>query len=628
MEVMTTCTLDCPDRCSILCSPGERGLRLRGNPDHPYTRGFTCAKIRRYPGRLKSVHRIREPWIRTGDHFRSISWEAALDEVCEALSKARAEPGSTLLLRGAGSMGVSKAYADQVFGLLGARRTRGSLCDSAGIAALEADAGALDMNDPAQLDRADAIVLWGKNPLASSIHTAAQVVSARKRRCRVLAVTPDASAVRTLAERVIRVRPGTDRFLALAVSKLLLDRGGVVPWERAANRAEFERLLEQNPLADLLDASGTTPEEAQALADLYGRSPRTATIVGWGVQRHSRGGENLRAVHALAFLAGTLGVPGGGLYYNIPSSRHLPRPPVPPPAAPPLSLPALARELPAAKPPVSFLWISCSNFLNAGPDAKAGREAFEKIPTVVAVDAFWTETARRARVVLPAALWLEEEDVVGSYWYNGIGAVRRVVEPPEGCRTDFEIVRELAWRLGVPSPYERVDDWLAACLPEGRPGLEALRERGFALRPWPPVAWSDRFAHPDGRFRFLDRVSPERKGGEGRPFTLLTLIRTEALHSQWLPEEQKGSLPVRMHPERAAALGLEQDTPVRVVSAAGELEAVLHLDPNLHPEAVACPRGGWVSLGLGVNEATEIALTDLGGGAAYYSTHVRVERAG
>lgn len=91
------------------------------------------------------------------------------------------------------------------------------------------------------------------------------------------------------------------------------------------------------------------------------------------------------------------------------------------------------------------------------------------------------------------------------------------------------------------------------------------------------------------------------------------------------PEEQEGPLTIRLHPAKAAAHRLEEGSHVRIVGRTGALEGVLRLDPGLHEPAVACPRGGWIEHGLGVNVATEAAVTDLGDGAAYYSTMVRIE---
>jgi len=630
--LVTTCTLDCHDQCSICCVWQDSRLRLRGNPGHPYTRGFTCAKIHRYPGRLTSPHRIREPWVKRGGQFQPVGWDEALALVAERLSAAlAADPRSVLWYRGSGAKGVTKAFTDYLFASLGAPGLRGGLCDEAGCAALTADTGMLDMNDPAELDAAETIVLWGKNPRASTVHLAAQASRARRRGVRVIAINPDLAGVASLADESILVRPGTDRYLASACAKLLLERGAerCAP-EQAANAGAYRALLAAQTVPALLELCGVGREVLDRLVEAYRSTPRVATVVGWGVQRYPWGGATVRAIHGLTFLAGTLSTPGGGLYFSIPSSRHLPRPQpglVPPPR---LSLPELARELPRAAPPIRFFWLACANLLNQAPDTKRLREAVSGVETVVAVEGFWTETARRADVVLPPTLWLEEEDLVGSYWRNSVALARRVVAPPAGCRPDFDILLELASRLGVHTPFASAQEWQRACLPPGGPTLDALRRSNWVDLPCPRVAWQDGFAHADGRFHLLTDLGPAAAPEDPQhPLRLISAVSRRSLHSQLLPEEQlRTPWPIRFHPQVAEALGVGPGDPVRLVSRAGELEGAAHLDPQVHPQAVCCPRGGWVGLGVGVNAVTTVQVTDLGESAAYYDTRVRLERVG
>lgn len=646
----TSCALDCPDRCAVLVDwtgLQDRDLRLSGDPAHPFTNGLLCRKIHRYPDRLTSPQRILHPWMRTAGRsgpFRPATWDEAMNAAVGAITRARAEdPASVLAIRSMGSMGAGKDFADYLFGRLGARDVTGSLCDIAGIEAVKADAGSLSMNHPSEIDRAEVIVLWGKNPRASSIHTAAQIVGARRRGTRVIAVTPDASGIRGLADQTIRVRPGRDRFLALAVAKLLLPEVRP-PWERASGREEFETLLSRFSVADLVAACDVSEADARALAAGYAAGPRVATIVGWGVQRYATGGETVRALHALSFLAGSLGGKGGGFYFNVSSAgrfvgidRLLREAAAPQRRTPALRLPLLGKELPTADPPVRVAWLAATNIISQGLDSHALRAAFEGVETVVAVEAFWTETARAATIVLPPALWLEEEDVVGSLWTGELAAVRRIVGPPKGCRTDFEILQDLATRLGISTPYRSLDEWLCARLPGGEHQLKKLRAKGWIDSAGESVAWRNGFDHSDGRFHLLSSMTPvsEADGRDGseveapidaeHPLHLLTLIRREAMHSQMTSEEQAVPLAVRLHPATAAAHRLGEGAPVRIVGRAGALEGMLRLDPGLHEDAVACPRGGWIEHGQGVNVATEAAVTDLGDGAAYYSTMVRVE---
>ena len=205
LDVTTTCTLDCPERCSIICHREGGSLLLRS------------------------------------DRFIPVDWETAYSDICQHLEEALgSSPASAVHLRGSGSLGASKAFTDRVFTELGARGARGSLCAAAGDLAVTLDTGALHMNDPRSIDRVEAIVPWSKNPSSCSIHTATQVRRARRRGVPVVSVNPDAGALDGLSDAVVQPRPGSDRHLALAVAKLfLLKTTRDVPWLAAANSGAF-----------------------------------------------------------------------------------------------------------------------------------------------------------------------------------------------------------------------------------------------------------------------------------------------------------------------------------------------------------------------------------------------------
>ncbi|TLN23973.1 hypothetical protein FDZ71_02300, partial [bacterium] len=213
-----------------------------------------------------------------------------------------------------------------------------------------------------------------------------------------------------------------------------------------------------------------------------------------------------------------------------------------------------------------------------------------------------------------------------SMW-DEISMSKKIVPPPEGVKTDFQVMSELAARIGVNTGFDTKEKWLSACLPEEGPTLSELREEIIYEFDGPKVAWADGFGHEDGKFRLLTELSPEEAPDPKHPLKLISHVRSDAIHSQILPEEQKAILPARLSPSTAAKFGLEGGSLARLVSRTGELECEIHLDDGVHPECVAVPRGGWGSLGRGVNEITEPLVTDLGDCAAFYSTGVRIEPA-
>ena len=223
---ITACTLDCPDTCSLLILEDAWGKpRVAGNPDHPFTGGFTCRKSRRFFERLQSPSRITEPLLRRGDAWESIGWGRALDLCAEKIQELRNEPASILHFHGEAAKGVLQQAAKLFFGLLGSSEVRGSLCDAAGYLACVADFGSRKNHDITDLLNARRIVNWGKDLSRSSVHTAALVAEARRRGTKVLTISPGGDGNEAFTDVFVRIKPGTDRFLAAGVIKLLLERG-------------------------------------------------------------------------------------------------------------------------------------------------------------------------------------------------------------------------------------------------------------------------------------------------------------------------------------------------------------------------------------------------------------------
>ncbi|MBT8368432.1 MAG: molybdopterin-dependent oxidoreductase, partial [Deltaproteobacteria bacterium] len=221
-STITACTMDCPDACSLVVDRRrDDRISLRGNPDSPFTSGFTCPKIRGHIKRLQHPDRIRHPLLRVNQTWQRITWEAALDLCAQKIQALRSEPKSILHIKSEGAKGVLKAATALFFSILGSSRTKGSLCDAAGFMAYIYDFGSRKNNDINDLINADRIVNWGKDFYRSSIHTAAIIRKARRGGSRMLTISPGGDGNGAFSDERIRIRPGTDRFLAAAVIKLL-----------------------------------------------------------------------------------------------------------------------------------------------------------------------------------------------------------------------------------------------------------------------------------------------------------------------------------------------------------------------------------------------------------------------
>lgn len=630
----TSCTLDCPDTCSLLILEGDDGkLRLAGDPDHPFTAGFTCRKSKGFLRRLSSPNRITKPLLRRGKLWKPVTWETALNLCAEKIQHYRSEPASILHYHGEAAKGVLHQAARLFFALLGSTEVRGSLCDAAGYVACMADFGSRKNHDISDLLNARRIVNWGKDLSRSSVHTAGIVAEARRRGARVLTISPGGDGNEAYTDAFLRIRPGMDRFLAAGAIKVIEERSGVHEnilmhthgWDKFL---EIVRKQSIEKLASLCDIPVQAFEE---ISDFYSDAGPTATLIAAGLQRYLYGGENVRYINALALISGNIGCPGGGTYFHLHSKRNLnlnwTRPPERKPRRK-LLMPTIGRDiLNAADPPVRMIWVNASNFVNQAPESGLTAKAFEAIEFKVVVDAFMTDTAERADLLLPCALMLEQEDIVGSYLHSFVHFVERVQSPPGESRSDYWILSELGKRLDPPVNLPSPEECFRASLQSSSLSisLEELRARRYVRSNEPPVAYEGlRFDHPDGKYHFPTLLHEEAPAPEGFPYRLLTLIRREAVHSQILPEDHVSPPGVWVASDHPGLRDVDLDREVFLASPLGRIQVKVNILDGLHPEVVIYRRGDWMKLGCGANRLIPAGLTDMGGCAPFYSAYVRL----
>lgn len=637
METVTACTMDCPDSCSLVVTVDDKGnVRLRGNPDHPFTSGFVCPKIRDLPRRLRHPQRILKPMRRVGGRWQTMDWDGALDLCAAKIQELRSEPASILHFHGEGGKGVLKQANKLFFALLGASRTKGSLCDAAGFIAYLADFGSRMNNDITDLLNARRIINWGKDLSRSSIHTAALVRKARQGGTRVLTISPGGDGNGPFSDAFVRIRPGTDRFLAAAVVRLFVERRRVPDkvLGHTRNWEAFRDTLLGNGVEELLDTCEVTGGDLEEVFSWYAGSEPAATLVGAGVQRYGYGGENVRFINALALLSGNIGRSGGGSYFHLHALTNLnhdwskaasatPRRP--------LRMARIGREiLEAVAPPIKMIWINGSNMVNQAPDTHQTIRALERVPFKVVVDAFMTDTAERADLFLPCALMLEQEDIVASYLHHYVHHVTAALEAPGEARSDHWILSNLGKRLDPPVILPDPETCFRASLdaPYLDTSLEELRAGRFVRAKRPQVAYEGlRFDHQDGKYRFPETLHQERPAPEGFPLRLLTLVRKEAMHSQILPEDQAQTPDLWIAPESPGLHHLQTEGDVYLISPLGRLKVRVHTLAGLHPGAVLTRRGLWMKYGGGFNQLIGAGLSDIGNGAPFYDQYVRLENA-
>jgi len=634
-RTITACTMDCPDACSLAVDQGHNGrIVLKGNPDSPFTAGFTCSKIKGHIKRLQHPERIRHPLLRVDQGWQRVSWEQALGLCAQKIQALRSEPKSILHIKSEGAKGVLKAATGLFFSMLGSSRTLGSLCDAAGFMAYIHDFGSRKNNDINDLVNAARIVNWGKDFTRSSIHTAAIIRKARKGGTRMLTISPGGDGDDAFCDDRIRIRPGTDRFLAAAVIKRLGEKGRISPavLEHTARPQKFLDLISGCGLQELTRACQVDPGDVEKLLHWYRQDGPVATFVGTGLQRYRFGGENTRFINALALLSGNIGITGGGSYFHLHAYRNLSLDWISDPqkkSRRSFPIPTIAAEIQAAQnPPIKMLWVNGINVVNQAPDSHGIARAFESVDFKVVVDAFMNDTAQRADLVLPSTLMLEQEDVIGSYLHEYVQYVRPALKPPIEARDDFWILTEIGKRLDPPIRLPDAETCLRKALdsPHLQVTLEGLRQKGYARADRPAAAYAGlTFDHRDGKYRFPMILHPEPDADPAYPLRLLTLVRRQAIHSQILPEDHDDVPRAWVAPDSPALVPIDRRGNVYLASPLGRLKVKLDTMPGLHPEVVLCRRGDWMSRGGGINQLIGAGLTDLGSGAPFYDQYVRLE---
>jgi anaerobic selenocysteine-containing dehydrogenase len=637
--VKTTCNRDCPDACGIVATVTDgRIVKIQGDPDHPVTQGFLCYRTSRFLERQYDPDRVTTPLLRRNGAHRPVSWDDALDLIAEKMLRIKSESGGAAILnyRSGGTLGIMKFVNDAFFATFGPCAVKsGDICSGAGDAAQLTDFGEEDSNDLFDLLNAKTIVLWGKNPHVSNVHIVPVLKEARARGARIVMIDPVRHRGADLAQLYVQPRPGGDIALALGIARRLFESGKADPAAESYcdHLAAFRSLAFSRSAENWAELADVRSEELIDIADLYADGP-SAILVGWGLQRKANGSATVRLIDALGAISGNLGVSGGGVsfYYkrrgafDTSFGGKLGEPPRR------LAESLLGLEiLEATEPAIRMVWVTAGNPVAMLPDSLTVKRALETRELTVVVDAFLTDTARAAHVVLPTTTMLEDDDLVGAYGHHWLGEVRPVVPAPEGVKTDYAIARALAERLGLAEHFTAdVDTWKRRFLDkvsDKGASLEAIRD-GYVRNPLAPkVLFADRkFKTASGRVNLIQDADaePARPTAE-RPLLLMAFSTEKAQSSQWAhPRGHDGPAVATIHPESAA--GLTDGGTARVESELGSIEVRLKFDARQRRDVLLMAKGGWLHDGRCANALIPARTTDAGGGAIYYDTPVRLAR--
>jgi anaerobic selenocysteine-containing dehydrogenase len=673
--VRVVCAHDCPDMCSLLAEvEGGRVVRLRGDPEQPFTAGFACAKVGRDAELVHSPARLRTPLRRIGrkgeGQFAPITWDAALDEIAGRWRQIIAESGPLAILGYAYSAHQGQLNRGLLLGLFNAlgtsRLLAGTVCDTCCEEAWNMTVGPIGGADPESVGDSDLIVAWGADLVATNVHFWAKAEAAQRRGVPVVVIDPRRSRTARLADTHLPVRIGTDAALALGVMHILARDGLIDRDYIAARSVGFERLeadvLPRFPPARAAAITGLAVADIEAFAAQYGAAKRAFIRIGEGMTRLARGGEALRAVALLPGVTGGYGRRGGGALLMTAASCALnydairnPRsqPEGPGPAATRLVNHSRLGDalLHMDNPKLRALFIAANNPAVTCPDAGAVRRGLlrEDLFTVVH-DPFLSATARYADIVLPAATYLETEDLYRAYGAYYLQYAHAAVPPQGESRSNFDLAQEMAQRMGLADPVFRLPaDAAMAELFRGAAGAAAALDldevrTGRPLRIAPEGEGQD-FRTPSGKLEFYSeqlaaaghapmpdwQPDPQEEADRARwPLRLLTAPGYFQAHTAYsgvgFLRRREGEPYCVLHPDEATGRGLADGDRVRLFNERGAVGLRLRVGDEVPPGVVLVPgqRPDGETVSGTINLLCSDRYTDLGDGATYQSTFLDI----
>jgi len=680
LRVVGTCHHDCPDSCGWVATVrGGVAVKLRGNPDHPYSQGELCPKVNRFLDRVYSPERLLHPLIRSGAKgdgvYRKASWAEALEYTADHLRAVIDTWGGEAVLpwRDAGTQGLIQMSSldRRFFARIGATRQTGSLCGATAGAGIAATLGTGRASDPTDLRHAQHVILWGTNTRLTNRHLWPFVEEARAGGARIVVIDPMRTMTAAAADRFIQPLPGTDIALMLAMMHVLV-RDDLLDHDYITRHTVgFDRLAERVARWSPDRAAaicGITAEEIEALAKDYGTIQPSFIRTLIGAEHHENGAMFFRTLACLPTLTGSWQHRGGGLARSVGSwfdvnvdDAVFDDVSFPVAERRSLNMNHLGRVLTdeTLDPPVKALFVWNGNPVVTVPNAAAIRRGLQRedLFTVVG-EQFLTDTARLADVVFPATTQLEHLDVVPAWGHLYLGWNTPAIRPLGEAVANTELWRRLAGAMGFTEPDLFEDD--ESLIRSALVGIDAevLRKQGFLRLDLPEVLLpyrEGRFATSSGKAEFfsaehaaggrdpLPDFIPPRESPAGDPalaarypFALLTpKHHTRFLNSSYshLPNHgpREGGPFVEVDRADAEAGSIAEGDMVRVWNDRAELTLRASITDRLRPGIVAVPFGWWTDDHLEdatANSLTSDADTDWGGGVAYSDTLVAVERIG
>ena len=500
-----------------------RATKIQGDPAHPVTRGFLCAKVAKYLDRVYSPERVLYPMRRVGPKgltrsfaphgrvrapvptqsvpapaFQRISWDEALDEITAKFKSTIAEFGSEAILPYSyggtlGKLGYG-SMDRRFFHRIGASQLARNICSEAGGAGVRSVYGANMGTEPEQFRQSKYIIAWAANIHGNNVHLWPFIEEARRNGAKFVVIDPYRTRTAACADWHIPINPGTDVALALGMMHVIINESLHDRDYIAQHTEGFEQLrvkVQGYTPEKVASWTGMSTDDVRKLAREYATVRPAAIRLNYGVQRSQNGGMAARTVAMLPCITGSWKEVGGGFQLSTSAAFGLNNAALERTDLMQKSLGRSARTINMVElnkalndvndPPVKTLFVYNSNPAAVCPNHNEVIRGLMRPDLFTVVhEQFFTDTTDYADIVLPATTFFEHKELQGAYGHYYLQMSNQAIEPLGECRSNVELFRALALKMGLDDECFRdsVDDMIEQALDSPNPWLKGLtRER-------------------------------------------------------------------------------------------------------------------------------------------------------
>ena len=521
------CPHDCPDTCAMIYEvEDEKLISVKGNKDHPMTRGTLCVKVKDYEKRHYHPDRLLYPHKRVGKKgekkFERISWEEAIDTIHSKWVKIIDEYGPQAILPFSylGNQGLVHGLngGDSFFNKLGATVCERTFCGEGSCTAWLSTIGPTAGVDPESYIHSKYIVIWACNSVSTNLHHWAIVQDAKKKGAKVVVIDSYKSRTAKQADWHLSPKPGTDGALAMAlinhiIKNDLTDKDYIDKYTDGFDELK-SHVTDKTP-EWAAKITGVNKEDIEKLALELASNQPAAIRIGVALERHHGGGQTIRAVTCIPALTGAWKHVGGGIT-QFPVWEHpykfdvICRPDLIPEGTRVVNALQLGRALLGENIdknlPIKSMMCWNANPVTQSPETEKIVEGLQREDLfLVSAEHFISDTASYADILLPASMGAEHEDIILSWGHLYLTYNEKCLEAPGEAKSNYEIFRLLAKKFGFDEDQfawsdeeclENYVDWDApAC---NGIDLKYLKQNGYARL---DVGTKDnRVPHKEGNF--------------------------------------------------------------------------------------------------------------------------------